>query len=274
MRRNVAVLGVVLALFAVPAFAAIEYEFTQKTSTEDPLVPTTDLNAKAIVDGARTRVEFRSGTLYPPGTYAVSTDPRHVFFVDPAHRSYTEVNMAGATTALAASSIRIENFKSNMEKLSDRTVIAGIDTEHYRVSITYDITVRMGNIPLTRHVSTLIESWNTQRFGDVSGNIISGAPAYTGNVELDKLMASTRIPGFPLRQTITTKTQHDLPQNAKSKIELSPVRTAVREMWVSQIREIPATGVSFTVPATYARAVMPDAPRATGSVLSFDPEGK
>jgi hypothetical protein len=274
MKKNVLVMGVVLALFAVPAFAAIEYEFTQKTSTEDPLVPTTDLNAKAIVDGARTRVEFRSGTLYPPGTYAVSSDPHQVFFVDPVHRSFTEVNMAGASTALAASGIRIENFKSDMERLTDRPVIAGIEADHYRVSISYDITVRMGNIPLTRHVSTVIESWNTHRFGEVNGNIVSGGAVYTGNPQLDKLMASTRIPGFPLRQTITTKTQHDLPQNAKSKIELSPVRTAVREMWISQIRETPATGVSFTVPPTYARAAMPDAPRAAGSVLSFDPDGK
>ena len=60
MRKNVVVLGVVLALVAVPAFAAIEYEFSQKTTTEDPLVPTTDLTARAIIDGARTRVEFRS----------------------------------------------------------------------------------------------------------------------------------------------------------------------------------------------------------------------
>ena len=275
MKTNVLVLGVVLALVAVPAFAAIEYEFSQKTTTEDPLLPTTDLTAKAVIDGARTRVEFRGGTLYPPGTYAVSTDSRHVYFVDPTHKTYTVVNMAGATTALAASSLRIENFKSNLERMTDTPVIAGIQTVHYRLMVSYDITVRMGNIPLKRNVNTTIESWNTDRFGDMAQDFISGGRTYvTGNEQLDKLMASTRLPGFPMRQTITTRTQHDLPQNRNSKIELPAVRTAVREMWVSTIREVPAAGVLFTVPATYARADMPDAPRAATKVLTFDPEGK
>ena len=275
MKRNVLVLGVVLALVAVPAFAAIEYEFSQKTTTEDPLLPTTDLTAKAVIDGVRTRVEFRGGTLYPPGTYAVSTDPRQVFFVDPVNKTYTEVNMAGATTALAASSIRIENFKSNLERLTDKPVIAGIETEHYRLFITYDISVRMGNIPLKRRVNTTIDSWNTNRFGDMAQDFISGGRTYsTGNEQLDKLMASTRLPGFPLRQTITTRSQHDLPANRRSQIELAPVRTAVREMWVNSIREAPATGVVFTVPAAYGRADMPDAPRAASQVLTFEPEGK
>lgn len=275
MRKNVVVLGVVLALVAVPAFAAIEYEFSQKTTTEDPLVPTTDLTAKAIIDGARTRVEFRSGTLYPPGTYAVSHDPRQVFFVDPVNKSYTEVNMAGATTALAASSIRIENFKSNLEQLKDKPVIAGIETEHYRIEISYDISVRMGNVPLKRRVNTTIDSWNTNRFGEMAQDFISGGRTYvTGNEQLDKLMASTRLPGFPMRQTITTRTQHDLPRVKGSQIDVPQVRTAVREMWVNSIREIPATGILFTVPATYAKANTPDAPRAATKVLTFDPEGK
>ncbi len=275
MKKNVLVMGVVLALVAVPAFAAIEYEFSQKTTTEDPLVPTTDLTAKAIVDGVRTRVEFRTGTLYPPGTYAVSNDPRQVFFVDPMNKSYTEINTAGATTSLAASSIRIENFKSNLDQMKDKPVIAGIPTDHYRLEISYDITVRMGSIPLKRHVTTTIDSWNTNRFGEMAQDFISGNRSYvTGNEQLDKLMASTRLPGFPMRQTITTKTQHDLPKVKGSQIEVPQVRTAVREMWVNSIREIPATGVLFTVPAAYAKANMPDAPRAATKTLTFDPEGK
>lgn len=275
MKRNVLVMGVVLALVAVPAFAAIEYEFSQKTTTEDPLLPVTDLSAKAVIDGTRMRVDFRSGSLYPPGTYAVSTDPRQVFFVDPSNKTYTEVNMAGATTALTASSIRIENFQSRLETLTDRPVIAGVETEHYRINITYDITVRMGNLPLKRHVKTTIDSWNTNRFGDMAQDFISGGRTYsTGNEQLDKLMASTRLPGFPLRQTITTRTQHDLPPNRNSKIEIAPVRTAVREMWVNSIREVPTTGVLFTIPLTYARADAPEAPRAATKVLTFEPEGE
>lgn len=275
MRQNVLVLGVVLAvLIASPAFAAIEYEFTEKTTTEDPLLPTTDLTAKAVVDGVRTRVDFRGGTLYPPGTYAVSTDSQRVYFVDPSNRSYTEVNMAGASTTLTSGNIQIQNFKSNVERLGDRPLVAGIETDHYRVTIDYDITVRMGNLPLTRHVNTIMDSWTTTRFGDLAPDFILSGGSYSGNAELDKLFDSVKLQGFPLRQTITTRTQHNLPSNVKSQIQLKPVRTSVRELWVTSIREMRGEGISFTVPASYARADMPDAPRAATKVLTFDPAGK
>lgn len=275
MKRNVLVMGVVLAVVALPAFGAIEYEFTQKTTTQDDVVPSTDLTAKAVVDGLRTRVDFRSGTLYPPGTYAVSTDSRRVFFVDPANKSYTEVNLGGAVNTMKTGNIQIDNFKSNVERLTDRPKIAGIETDHYRITVSYDITVHMGNLPLQRHVDTVIDSWNTSRFGDMAGDFISaGGTAQTGNPQLDKLFEVVRTPGLALRQTMTVKTQHNLPPNPKSKIEVAPVRTSVREMWVSSIRETRGEGISFTVPSTYARADVPDAPRAATKTLTFDPEGK
>lgn len=273
MKTNVLVMGVFLAVMALPCSAAIEYEFAQKTTTEDALVPSTELHGKAVVDGVRTRVDFRGGTLYPPGTYAVTHNAQQVYFVDPANKSYTEVNLAGTSTALAASGIKIENFKSNVERLTDRQVLAGIEADHYRVTLSYDITVRRGNMPLKRHVTTVIESWNTTRFGDLGQDIITGGTRSTGHAELDRLMEATRLPGFPLRQTITTKTQHNLP-STRSELQVAPVRTSIREMWVTKIRETTAAGISFIVPVTYARADAPDAPRAATKVLTFDPEGK
>ena len=274
MKTNVLVMGVLLAVFSLPCSAAIEYEFSQKTTTEDALVPSTDLSAKAVVDGTRTRVDFRGGTLYPPGTYAVTTNSRQVYFVDPANKTYTEVNLSGASTALSASGMRIENFKSNVERLTDRQMIAGVEADHYRVTFSYDITVRRGNMPLKRHVNTVIDSWNTNRFGDLGQDFITGGGHSTGNPQLDKLLEATRVPGFPLRQTITTHTQHDLPAATRSELKVAPVRTSIREMWVTKIRETTGAGISFNVPVTYARADTPDAPRAATKVLTFDPEGQ
>lgn len=286
MKRHVLVLGVFLALIAAPAFAAIEYEFSQKSTTEDPLLPTTDFSAKAVVDGPRTRVDFRSGSLYPPGTYAVSPDSRRVYFVDPKNKTYTEVNLGVASTALSASNIKFENFKSNIERLTDRQVIAGLEADHYRVTIEYDISAHMGNLVLTRHVTTIIESWNTNRFGDIPGDFLTGGRHSSGNEHLDKLIASTRTPGFPLRQIITTRTRHNLPASGRGAAKRpcraddcwqpeAPERTAVREMWVTAIRETTGAGISFTVPATYARADVPDAPRSAADTLSFEePQGK
>lgn len=275
MRKQVLVLGVVLAVIALPSFAAVEYEFTQKATTEDPVVPTTEFSAKAVVDGTRTRVDFRSGTLYPPGTYAVTTDSRRVYFVDPEHKSYTEVNLGGATSTLAASNVRIENFKSNLERLTDRPIVAGVETDHFRVTVDYDMTLRVAGVPLTRHVTTTIDSWTTTRFGDLGADFLtSDGTNNTGDPALDQLFAALKIPGFPMRQTITTKTRDDLPRATKSQLEVAQMRTSVREMWVTSIRETRGEGISFTVPASYARADMPDAPRAATKVLTFDPEGK
>lgn len=274
MNKKVLVMGVVLAVIALPSFAAIEYEFTQKLTSDDGVLPSTDLIGRTVIDGLRTRVDFRGGTLYPPGTYAVTTDSRLVYFVDPANKSYTEVNMAGAATALAAGNIKIENFTSNIERLTDRPVMAGLDTDHYRITIDYDITVRMGNLPLKRHVNTVIESWTTARYGEMAQDFITGGSTFTGNVEVDKLLNSVKVPGFPLRQIITTRTHHDLPQTKSSKLEVAPTRTSVRELWVTSIRETRGEGISFTVPAAYARADVPDAPRAATKVLTFEPNGK
>jgi hypothetical protein len=275
MKKLVLVTGVLLALTAAPAFAAIEYEFSQKSTTEDPLLPTTDLNAKAVVDGLRTRVDFRGGSLYPPGTYAVSTDSQRVFFVDPKNKTYTEVNMASASTRLRSSSIKFENFQSNIERLTDRQVVAGHETDHYRVTIDYDISARMGQMVLKRHVTTVIESWNTNQYGNLPPDFITGGNSGTGNTQLDQLLTSTRLPGFPLRQIITTKSRHDVPPTRGSKVQVAPERTAVHEMWVTSIRETTGAGISYTVPATYARADVTDAPRAASDVLSFeDPSGK
>ena len=59
---------------AVPSFAAIQYEFMLKNTSDDAAKPSSDLTGRATIDGFRSRVEFLSGNLYPPGTYVVSTD--------------------------------------------------------------------------------------------------------------------------------------------------------------------------------------------------------
>ena len=50
--------SVALTLVAVSASAAIQYEFVQKNTSADPVEPVTDLTARAVVDGDRSRVDF------------------------------------------------------------------------------------------------------------------------------------------------------------------------------------------------------------------------
>ncbi len=259
-----------LALIAVPSFAAVQYEFMLKNTSDDAAKPSSDMTGRATIDGFRSRVEFLSGTLYPPNTYVVSTDSTgRLYFVDPAKQWYTEVNTAGIATALGASGIRIENIKSNVETLPDRSKIAGIETDHYRLTISYDITVAMKNIPVKQHVQTEIDSWTTMKFGDVPQSFLTRG-SRTGNAELDRLLdnQAAKISGFPLRQLVTTRTKYDMP--ARSKLERPSSRTMTRETWITKIQEIAAEPSQFTIPVSYRRADQPDLPRNAAQTLSFD----
>jgi hypothetical protein len=263
-----------LALIAVPSFAAIQYEFMLKNTSDDAAKPSSDMTGRATIDGFRSRVEFLSGTLYPPNTYVVTTDSTgRLYFVDPAKQWFTEVNTAGIATALGASGIKIENVKSNTETLSDRSRIAGIDADHYRVTISYDITVAMKNIPVKQHVETEIDSWTTMKFGDVPSSFLTRG-SRTGNPELDRLLdnQSAKVSGFPLRQLVTTKTQYEVP--ARSKLERPSSRTMTRETWVTKIHEITTEPSHFMIPVTYRRADQPELPRNATQTLTFDSGSK
>jgi hypothetical protein len=267
---------VALACFAaVPAFAALQYEFSQKNTSEDTVTPMTDLSARAVVDGDRSRVDFLAGNLYPPGTYVISTDgSRRLFFVDPMSKSYTEFNTAGVATALATSNIKIDNLKSSVDLRDDRPIIAGIPSDHTVLTIAYDISVTMRAIPLKQHVTTTIDTWSTSRYGDVGQNELTNA-LRTGNPELDMLLESEagKIKGFPLRQIVTTRTSVDTPSRG-SQLKIPSTRTFVRETWVTAVRETTPEPVLFTVPATYHRADMPALPKSATETLQFDPPTK
>jgi hypothetical protein len=262
-----------LAFVAVPSFAAIQYEFMQKNITGDIVTPTTDLTARAIVDGPRSRVEFLSGNLYPPGTYVISTDgSRRLFFIDPEKRWYTEVNTSGIATALASSNIKIENFKQDVQKFPASEKIAGIDTEHRRVTMSYDVTLPIKDMPLRQHVQTEIETWATNKFGAVHQGFFSGG-LRTGNPDIDRVLEAelSSANGFPLRQIVTIRTSYDLQH--RSNLQTPTTRTITRETWVTSIGEIKAQPAQFVVPASFRRADQPELPKPGPQVLTFEDSG-
>lgn len=267
--------AVALALVAIPSSAAIQYEFTQKNTTPAAVEPVTDLTARAIVDGDRSRVDFLSGSLYPPGTYVISTDAsRRLLFVDPAKQWFTEYDTATVATALATSPIRISNFKSGFEMREDRPIIAGHVTEHTRLTMRYDITVTVKGIPLTQHVQTDVDTWATSDYAAQAGSSFLST-LRTGNPDIDRLLdaEALKLKGFPLRQTVTTRTVADLPPS-RSELKTPTAKTIIREMWVSSIRETAADPSLFMIPAGYRRADVQDVPKSATQTLSFGPPTK
>jgi hypothetical protein len=264
-------LGLALTLLSLPLSAAIQYDYRQKSVTEDAVVPTTDLIARATIDGARTRVEFVSGNLYPPGTYMISTDGARLFFVDPTKKWYTEFNAAGAVTAIGASNIKIDNLRSDLKDLGDGPMIAGAPTRHLQLTIDYEVTLTMRQIPLKQGVHTLIDNWTTTKFGDLSLNVLAGG-IRTGNAEIDRMLdlETAKVSGFPLKQTVVIRTTL-LTRSNDSQLKVNPTRTIAREMQVSSVREIQPKAADFMIPAGYTRANTGERPKTATQVLTFEP---
>lgn len=260
------------AFIAFSSSAAIQYEFTQKNTSTSAPVPSSDMTARATIDGDRSRVEFLSGNLYPPGTYVISTDAaRRLYFVDPSKQWYTEFDTTGIATAIGASGIKISNLKSSSEMLPDRPKIAGLEAEHHRITLSYDIAVIMKTIPLKQSVRTEIDTWSTQKFGAVQPTFLSNSMR-TGNPDIDRLLdvETARLSGFPLRQVVTIHTNYEVPRG--SKLQRPSTRTMTRETWVTSIRETAAESALFAFPAGYRRADQQElAPSAAAAALQFEP---
>jgi hypothetical protein len=267
-----------LVVTASPAFAAIQYEFRQTTSSDLESIPSTDCAGRAIIDGDRSRVEFVSGNAYPAGTYIIATNGSRIMtFVDPSKRSFVEVNAASVATAIGARKITVTNKKIDVTRMPDQTVVAGFPTEHYRMIMSYDITVAFGTLPLTQTVKTTIDKWTTTAFGDVGDTFLASGALHTGNPDLDDLISeeNTKIKGFALKQiTNVTTINNRAPQNNGTQLKINRTVTQTNELVVTSIQPTATAGAAaFVVPVTFHKAgpIHDDTQKAPVQVLSMEP---
>jgi hypothetical protein len=273
--------GLVIALLVLgtvqAASAAVQYEFRQTTHSDLQSMPALDMTGRGVIDGSRSRVDFLAGTGYPIGTYVITTDgSKTLTFVDPAKKTYVDVNAAGVASALGSARISIANKKLSLTQLDDHPVIAGLPTDHYRLTIKYDITVAFGTIPLTQTVNELIDKWVTQALGEVGETFLASGGVRTGNPDLDDLVdtENNKIKGFALRQTISVTTLNENSGSQASKIQLNRSLTQTRELVVTSIE--PKARIApdlFVVPATYHKPdpVRDDTQKAPMQILSLQP---
>jgi hypothetical protein len=273
--------GFLLIFVAFSAFPAVQYDFTQRTQSDIEQIRPSNLSGRAIIDGDHSRVDFLTGDLYPPGSYCISTNgSRTLTFVDPAMKSYTEVNAASVAAAVGQSNITITNLKSDMQKLSDHPNFAGLSTEHYHLTISFDMAVEFHSMPLRQSVQTEIDKWTTIEYADIADTFLAASPIRTGNQQIDELidLETNKIKGFPLKQTVKITTTNLQGTAPGSKLVLSAVRTQSREMIVTSIKRLAGADPSaFTLPASYRRndtqALAEKSAQTRVTVLSFD-EGK
>jgi len=278
MKRVGLVMVLLVAGIVQSLSAAVQYEFRQTTHSDLETMPSTDVTGRGIIDGSRSRVDFLSGSGYRLGSYILSTNGLHTLtFVDPSKKTYVEVNAAGVASAIGSARITITDKKVNLTQLDDHPVIAGLPTDHYRLTLSYDITLAFGTIPLVQTVNEVIDKWVTNALGDIAETFLSSGGIRTGNPELDDLISieNTKIKGFALRQTMSVTTTNDR-QPQETKLTLRRSVTQTRELTVTSIE--PKATVSpdlFVVPASYHKPdpLRDDTQKAPLQILTLQPSG-
>ncbi|HEY5610808.1 MAG TPA: hypothetical protein VIL97_06360 [Thermoanaerobaculia bacterium] len=253
--KPILLLGLLMVV-SLSAHAAVEFKFRQMTYSDVDNLGSSDITAIATIEGGKSRVEFIKGSLYPYGTYLISTDgSRTMLVVNPTKKTYAEINHAAVAAALGNSKIQITNLKSNLQTLSDHPEIADFPTDHYRLEMSYDMTVTFGTIPLKQTVKTVIDKWTTTAFGDVAGTLLDEGALRTGNPQLDELIDAeiVKVKGFPLRQVIEISTTMYTKGAQNSQLKLNPSRRQKTEILVSKITKKDVSTTIFDVPRGFQK---------------------
>ncbi|HUO84989.1 MAG TPA: hypothetical protein VM534_07745, partial [Thermoanaerobaculia bacterium] len=246
-----------ISAVALPSVAAVRYEFEQVTRYDSALTPPARFIGRAVIDGNRSRVDYLDGSTAGNGKYVLSTSTSAVLYlVDPASKSYIETDQSGATASTANRlDIKISNFKSGMEDLGASEPIAGHPTHRYRLTTTYNITIRVGGLALGKNVRTVVEKWTTPAFPEIEAMMLDDVMV-TGNQNLDRLIQeeTSKIPGFPLRQVISVETRTDDRRLRQSSVlQFNQTRTQQTEMIVRRIERTSVPSAMFELPAGFRR---------------------
>lgn len=258
MRTIVA--AALLLLTSSSATAAVKYTFRQSTRTDFQSIPRSETVGHAIIDGDRSRVDFPGKSFYGEDAYVISKDgSKHLTVVDPTKKTIAEIDVTAVAAALGSSRLTISNLKTDLQKLPDQISIAGVPTEHYRLDMSYDVSLMVGQIELKQNVHTVIERWTTDAFGPVSDIFLAAGLPRTGNPQLDAIIdaEATKTKGLPLKQLVTITTTMPIDRRkkpqTKSELQVNPTRRQMSEMLVSDVKVISADPSIFDVPTTYRR---------------------
>lgn len=277
MVRNICSI-VLVAAVSLPLSAAVRYEFRQTVQSDFKGIPSSDITARAIIDGQRSRVDFLAGAPYGAGSYVINAGDKMMYIVQPQKKTYTEIDVPSQSDPLqaAASRIQISNDKIDLKKLGDHPVIAGLPTDHYRLNTSYDITVTLGSVSLRQTVRTAIDKWTTDSFSESLSAVLGSSVPHTGNDKLDALIDAEagKIKGLPLRQITTITTLGDQ-RNFGSVLKVDPKRQQTSEVTISSIEEIPTPAGTFQIPGDYKKAdLSQDQKESDGStvhILNMEP---
>jgi hypothetical protein len=264
--------------FALDAAAAVQYDFRQVTRTDGGQARTDSVVGRGLIDGNRSRVDFLSGSVFGNGNYVISAEGgKRFMIVNAKDKTYAELDVSSLATALGSSPIKVENLKTDMTKLGDRPIIAGLPTEHYRLTASYEMTVDFCELSIRQKVQTVVDKWTTTAFGDIAqAFFVAGLPR-TGNPELDQIIdaETSRFTGFPLRQVVTVITTAEQVKTGRTNLPVQPTRKQTSEMVVTAIQAKDVAEAQFLIPTGFKRvdrpAVLED---AVAKTLTMTPDSR
>ena len=258
------------AAIAGDATAGIRYEFRQTTRSEVRRIPSVETQGEAWLDGERMRIDYRGPSSYGDNASLIANGARTLWILDRENKRYHEVTLSSDARNLASASISVANVRSGVEKAPGPS-IAGFPTEHWKLTTTYDMRVSMGEISLEQRVETVIEKWTTQAFGELVDPLASNESFKTGNAQLDQLieLETTRVTGFPLRQTVTITTR-DIKERkrARGELDLTVPRRQTSEMLVTSIEFAEPPPRAFELPAGFEKVNPADRSGVTAVTLT------
>lgn len=274
MKRH-GIVAILILIACTSAYAALQYEFHQVTKSEVDGIRGIEVGARAVIDGDRCRIDYLSGTLYPPGSFVISLDSsRRLIFVDPSTKTYSEVSGSRVASAIGGQQLSVKNLKVDVQKLDDHPIYAGYPTDHYRIQTSYDVTMQMASMPLTQSVNTVIDKWTTTAFGDIADAFLAGGALKTGNPDLDQIIdaETSKTKGFPLRQTFTITTSgFGQKKDPNAKVHVG-VRRQTADLTVTSIKSTELAPSTFQVPAGYRLSESPASPDDSNvHILSLEP---
>jgi len=272
-------LSVLVALVALPATAAVQFEFRQVTVSDSQLAKPTTVIGRAVVDGDRSRVDYLEGSSAGVGNYVISkASTRDLTLVNPEKKTFMTRHSQPVVDNQTLK-FSVSGLKLDMKDMGEGPAIAGYPTHYYRLVAHYNVSLKVGSLDLEQAVETIVEKWTTDAFGDVALSFFSDDPAQSGDPDLDQLMEAeiSKIPGLPLRQIVTVTARLNEQAIARnSQLKINPTRTQRTEMVVTKVGRITAAKGTFDVPIGFVDVSRQTAVEGKGSVhvLSMTDDSK
>ena len=215
--------GALLLFVAADAAAGISYRLKSSTGN----------SGHVISQGMKLRLEMDNGSVL-----ITSDGGKTLTILNPAGKTFSTMG-AGELIGL---DVAIANPKTTARDLGDGGVLEGYPTRRWSSETSFDATIDT----FTIHMTMRSESWRTERLPEAAATILAGESVRTGIAAIDKLlesMASTKMKGFPLKETTTIVTK------AADGEENSVTSTVA----VHDVRRVATTPAQFVVPAGYKR---------------------